>query len=351
MDSDLLTVQDYKVVRTFRKVKISAIKCVLGKEEIDYEQALRNCHVGESRIKRLIKTNGFKSISKVPGNLCVGDLSVIGARELCEELDIEKTSIDAFILVTQNPDYLIPPTSFTIQSKIGLKHECLLFDLISGCPGYINSLLMACCLIESGQCERILLCNGEVTSHDATGLAQPEAALESGDGCTVTLLERVEENSPMHFSVRNFGEMHDVVIQRNYGTHSARVPADSGEYEVDGSRINSFVLDNVCSHIKKFLDIEEIAQTKPTCIVAQQTGKTLLRGMAAVLGFQDNFIPFAAEDFGNISSASIPLSISALHHKGSTLGSSFLAGFGVGLSSALAIVDLKNTKILETTRV
>ena len=48
------------------------------------------------------------------------DLCVVAANKLFEKLNINKDTIDGLIMITQTPDYFVPPTSCIVQHRLGL---------------------------------------------------------------------------------------------------------------------------------------------------------------------------------------------------------------------------------------
>lgn len=48
------------------------------------------------------------------------DLCVAAANKLFEKLNINKDTIDGLIMITQTPDYFVPPTSCIVQHRLGL---------------------------------------------------------------------------------------------------------------------------------------------------------------------------------------------------------------------------------------
>ena len=66
------------------------------------------------------------------------------------KINPKKDEMDALILVSQSPDYFMPPTSNVIQGKLGLKHDMLCMDINQGCAGFeIGLLQLSCYLIRN----------------------------------------------------------------------------------------------------------------------------------------------------------------------------------------------------------
>jgi len=54
----------------------------------------------------------------VNGPVCASDLACFGMEHLFAEGLLQRDEIDALYVVTQSPDYLMPPTSSVIQGRL-----------------------------------------------------------------------------------------------------------------------------------------------------------------------------------------------------------------------------------------
>lgn len=88
------------------------------------------------------------------------DLCVEAADNLFEKLGVDKSTIDGLIMITQTPDYSVPPTSCVVQYRLGLDNCGLVYDSNIGCSAFPFGLQMACANITAG-CKKILLLVGD----------------------------------------------------------------------------------------------------------------------------------------------------------------------------------------------
>lgn len=336
----------------FHHVKIDAIKGLIGKESLSVTDLGSIFKIPEKKLNRIIRTNGFESLSIIPNTLSIGDLAVFTSRSLLQEIGFDVTKIDALIMVTQVPDYMIPPTSFTVQQRIDIRSSASLFDIVQGCPGYVNGLLMASCMIESGAYKHVLLCAGEVSSRIYNKNSESmESSLDAGDGFSATLLSYSEDLSDMEFYVSSDGNFFNTVIDYGYGNKAGRCPDNNSSkgFCIDGNSYNKYVLDNVSSVIKNFLNESTFADFG-VC-VAQQSSASIIKALSCMLNSPNNWIPFTARQIGNLSSASIPLALSELKGQLDLSKKILFAGFGVGLATSVCSCSLSQTKILPVLRV
>ena len=102
----------------FSDVKISGILLILPTHEQNFLDDMKNFDFPESRSLKLMKVMGYNKHRLVRNNECSSDLVIHGFRHLIDSSVIDPKSIDAMIVVTQSPDFLMPPTSSVIQGNL-----------------------------------------------------------------------------------------------------------------------------------------------------------------------------------------------------------------------------------------
>ena len=101
--------------------------------------------------------------------------------------------VDAIIVATSTKAYSFPSTAGIIQKEFKIKNSCLSFDISAACAGYIYALNTATSLIESSECNKVLIIASEKCS-DILNWGDRSTAILFGDGVSVALLEATEDN-------------------------------------------------------------------------------------------------------------------------------------------------------------
>src|SRR5207237_779176 len=92
---------------------------------------------------------------------CFSDLAYTATERLLEELQWRREEIDALIVVTQSPDYLIPATAIILQDRLKLTHATIAFDINLGCSGYPFGIYTVGSMLASGGIKKALLLVGD----------------------------------------------------------------------------------------------------------------------------------------------------------------------------------------------
>ena len=219
-------------------------------------------------------------------------------------------------------------------------------DTVQSCPGFIFSMIQACSFIESNLCKNVLLCVGDIVDRRyplSEDLSDYDSYLENSDGGACILFSYSHENNPIYISTQSYGEFYRSAFLPNFGMRSTRISESCDKYRVDGNLMNSFVLDTVSKHFASFISNNKICMDELDFIVFQQTGNALIKALGSVLELPEEKIPFIAKDYGNMSSASIPLSILKLNEINKKTNKVIFHSFGVGLASAICKMNLDGT--------
>ena len=331
----------------FKNVRIAGISAGVPKH-IEYTKDNPNIS-SEYNYEDFIKSTGIKS-RRIDENLTTSDLCCAAAEKLIEDLKWDKKEIEVLIFVTQGPDYIAPSTACIIQDRIGLNKECYAAELPLGCSGWVYGLSYAVSLLSSGCVKKALLMVGDAR------LQIPTIDPLVGFAGTVTALEYQEGADGFKFHMGTDGSGYDAIIIPDGGARN-QVSAKSFELEdVNGkqlcrlqSRMNgmdvfAFAISTAPKSMKKLAAQYELnLEAMDYCILHQANLQIdeIIRGK---MKYPEEKVPLCLHDFGNTSSASIPLTIvSQLKGKIEQKHTKFICcGFGIGLSWGSVAFDTEN---------
>jgi 3-oxoacyl-[acyl-carrier-protein] synthase-3 len=289
-----------------------------------------------SEIRKITAMAGIKSRRIADPDVCTSDLCTAAGQALLERLGWDPTTIDALILVTQTPDYVMPSTSCIIQHRLGIPVTCAAFDVALGCSAYVYGVWLANSLIASGGCRRILLLTGETPSKFVDPKDRTTALL-FGDAGSATALEAAQEgdDTRAYYVMMTDGAGGEHLIVPG-GMFRNRFPAEQSEYRLhmDGVQIFDFTRTRVPPLIEDLFALSATGPKDYTYFVFHQANQYLIKFIASKAGLDISRVPFSIGEFGNTGAASVPLTL-ALAGAPQGAGKDYnvmLLGFGVGLS-------------------
>ncbi|MDR0528332.1 MAG: ketoacyl-ACP synthase III [Zoogloeaceae bacterium] len=310
--------------------------------------------------ERLVRNIGIEFRRLANPWQCFSDLAYIAAEALLEKLQWAREEVDALIVVTQSPDYLIPATACILQDRLRLRTGVIAFDVNLGCSGYPFGINVLGSLIATGGVRKGLLLVGD----RCASLEDPIFS----DAGTATALEFSPGAPPMFFDLNTDGSGYKAIMLPAGGgrdpfnaRHLLPVREDENgrwhypdELILDGTEVLAFSTRRVPPAVEAILAYAGAAKEEVDWFVFHQANRMINETIRRKLALPEEKVPSTLRDFGNSSGASLPVTITArLREALSTAGKKrlLLSGFGVGLSWGNCLVTLENAvfpELLET---
>lgn len=296
-------------------------------------------HFEEEELQKLIQTIGIEHRRVAAPQTCSSDLCLAAAENLIKELNWNKEEIEALFFVTQTPDYLLPGTSLLIQQRLGLPKSCVTFDINQGCAGYVYGLsLITSFMSSSGLKKGLLLVGDTITKLIAPG-DQSLGPIFS-DGGTATALVYDNNSGPLYFNLDSEGQNHRAIIVQKGGSREPLMDNEKQFLSMKGLEVFNFSLKKVVPNIEELLLRSQQDKNSIDSFVFHQANSLILESISGKLHLDKAKVPSSLKEFGNTSSATIPLTITTQLPINNRIQNKKLvfSGFGVGLSLASAIV-------------
>ncbi len=137
--------------------------------------------------EKIEKKIGIKERHITAEGETASDLAVGAAEKIFTKHNIDRSTIDYLIFVTQSPDYHLPTTACTIQTRLGLSNRLTAIDVNLGCSGFVTGLSLAKAVVVSGQAKNVLLLTAETYSKYMHERDKSNRTI-FGDGSAATLV-------------------------------------------------------------------------------------------------------------------------------------------------------------------
>jgi 3-oxoacyl-[acyl-carrier-protein] synthase-3 len=349
----------------FHNKKITGLLNVLPKVEIDFEDEIDNYSFSKGQSMKLKSIMGYGKRRVVKKGTTVSDLCVFGMNHLFDKGLLRKEEIDAIVLITQSPDYLVPGTSYVIHGRLNLKKEMICLDINQACAGYTAGLNQAFMLLDQDEINKVVVMNADVRS---SRVSENDRSIRPliGDAASISIVENDSLNKLIHSTWNSEGTGFDSLIIPAGGykmpssKETALLTSDRNgntraldHLNMKGDKVFNFVQREVPLMISKLLENAGCPKENIDYYFFHQPNKFILKKLADKMEIPYDRMPNnIVENFGNSSSATIPICIAYnLGHK--LLTETFLVclgGFGAGLSWTsllLKVGELKFCEIIE----
>lgn len=310
---------------------------------------VRDCPPSQrSERERLVRNIGIQTRRICPEWQTFSDLAFVATDKLLDELGWKREEVDALIVVTQSPDYLIPSTAIILQDRLGLPQTTIAFDVNLGCSGYPFGLHLLGSMISAGGVKKGLLLVGDKSANVKDPLFS--------DAGTATAMEFDDNAAPMFFDLNSDGSGFKAIIKPVGGHrepyanhHSIPIRDESGELHwpdeliLDGPAVLSFSTQRIPPAVTKTLEYARLTKDEVDFFIFHQANRMINETIRKKLGLPVEKVPSTLHELGNTSGASLPVTITARLHEQLSSGKHklLLGGFGIGLSWGTAILDIQ----------
>ena len=273
----------------------------------------------------------------------LSDMGAVAAQHALASANKDPKDIDAVIMATCTPQYIIPSTASIIQKKIG-NNTAASFDFNSACSGFVYGLTTAYGLISSGVMKNILLVGGEKVSFFLDWSARDTAVL-FGDAAGAVVIESVDTDSKLYSSKLTCDPfLGEALMLKNFGS-SMKFDKDKDSYFFGISFVGQEVFKNAVKTMAKLAE-EALTEANLTIddidlCIPHQANLRILEATARRCNFPMEKMIVNLDKYGNTSAGSIPIALTEAIEEGKVKPNSkmlFLA-FGGGLTGAAAIID------------
>ena len=341
----------------FRNKRISGVLTVLPEREVKFEEEMENYNFPPAKSLKLKMAMGYNKHAIVNEGATVSDMAVKAFNNLFDEKLVEKDDLDALILVTQSPDYFMPPTSNVIQGLLDMKEDMLCMDINQGCAGYIIGLIQAYMLLEQESIKKVALVNADILSLKVSKKDRNSNPL-IGDALCVTIVENSEKENTIYCNLKMNGKGAETLMipAGGFKLPSSAATAEMKEdingnlrsldnLVMKGDEVFNFVQLEVPLLIEDALKTANLTVEDIDYYLFHQPNKFMLNKLADRLKVPHEKMPSnIVENFGNASGATIPTNISFNLSDKLTKDKMkvCMSGFGVGLTWGAIIQDLEN---------
>ncbi|GGH64364.1 3-oxoacyl-ACP synthase [Paenibacillus silvae] len=331
-----------------KNVAVRGVACAVPKTIVEASKS--NDIFGEENVSKFVKMTGVRQRHVASEKQTASDLAFVAAQNLIEHLKWEIDSIDGVVFVTQSPDYKAPATACVLHGRLGLKKDCIAFDVNLGCSGFVYGVYIAGSLMQTGDTKRVLFLGGD-TSTKGISFLDKSAAMLFGDAGFATALE-FDETSKIPFCYYTDGTGYKSIITpvgacRNpNGSQELREFGEGvirSDYDLymNGAEVFDFTITEVPKMLKSFMAEHNISENDYDLFAPHQANVFMLKHIAKKVKIPLDKLGVSMDRYGNTSVTSIPITICDTYGGKEQGNKKILApGFGIGLSWGTNYFDI-----------
>lgn len=258
------------------------------------------------------------------------------ARRALEDARMRADQVELILTATISSNVILPCTACEVQREIGAIHAAC-FDINAACCGFLMAWQTAQAYIEAGIYRKILIIGSESLSK-LTDWTDRGTCILFGDGAGAVVLTADEGKGFRTVLHSDGGKGASLTCS---GKHWLAGQEDTGFMKMDGREVFQFAVKRVPEVIQEVLELNECGLEDIDYFVVHQANRRIIEGVAKRLRADICKFPMNLQEYGNTSSASIPILLDELRRKGTLKKGDriLMAGFGAGLSWGAGIMD------------
>jgi 3-oxoacyl-[acyl-carrier-protein] synthase-3 len=253
-----------------------------GKHQFMNEDGTPFAYSNETVIGKFKGITGIDERRYAEPSVITSDMAYLASDKAIKKAGIDPESLD-YIIVAHNfgdiksgtiQSDALPCLAARVKNKLQIQNpKCVAFDILFGCPGWIEGMLQAYALIKSGMAKKCLVIGAEALSrvvdpHDRDSMIY-------ADGAGATIVETTQENCGIlsHESASyTYSEKDYLFYGKSYNTD-----LDPAVFyiKMHGRKIYEFALSNVPTAMKSCLEKSGIAIEEVKKILIHQANEKM----------------------------------------------------------------------------
>ena len=210
----------------------------------------------------------------------------------------------------------------------------MVFDINQGCAGYVVGLITVASLLRQVKGKALLLV-GESNAVENDNVSGDD--LLTGDAASATAREYCEK-------------VNNCIVYKNYcdGSRANLLYMNHQKRGfMDGNAILLFGLTDVATLVREFIHENCIDEENIDFYAFHQAQKMIVDGIAQEAQIDNEKVLYSSDDYGNTSSASIPLTLCKSKEDQDILGVQkiLMCGYGIGLTWGVVYTEVDYDKI------
>jgi 3-oxoacyl-[acyl-carrier-protein] synthase III len=282
----------------------------------------------------IVERTGIRKRHIVPKGSAItnAQLGTQAARVALEKAGVLPEQVDGIICATVTPDTFFPSTACHIQAALGAT-KAFAFDISAACAGFVYSLSLAKNFILAGQGSTYLIIGSEVLSR-ATDYTDRATCILFGDGAGAAVVQGTDDENTGILStcLSSDGTLANILYCNAWGENRYMF--------MQGREVFKNAVRMMVDMSYKALAAAGLSLGDIDYLVPHQANMRIINAIRDTLKLPQEKVVGNLENYGNTSSASIPIALNEAIDdgrvkKGSTL---LLAALGGGITVASAVV-------------
>jgi len=259
----------------------------------------------------ILTRTGIRERHIADPDVATSDLATEAAKIALAQRGMDASELDAILLCTVTPDMMFPSTACIIQNNLGAKGAWG-FDLVAACSSFVYGLTTAATFVKSGTHKNVLVIGADCMSRiiDYTDRA---TCILFGDGAGAMIVEAAEDGEPGFIDFNNEID--------GSGADDLKMPAGGSRMppthetvdqrlhyvKQQGQQVFKYAVRKMYESSRDLLARNNFTGKDVDVFIPHQANMRIINAAAERLGIDCSKVIVDIQDYGNTTSATVPL--------------------------------------------
>jgi len=276
---------------------------------------------GEEIIEKFHDITGIRERRYLPEDRNLSDIAHIAAQKAIDDAGIDAETIDQIIVAHNFGDIkhgsiqtdILPSLASRVKHLLKIKNpSCVAYDILFGCPGWVQGMIQADAFIKAGIGKRFLVIGAEALSRVVDPYDRDSMIYSDGAGATI--VEGIEEENKRGFlsssmQTDTFDEAYYLFLGES---NKPAYKPNTRYIKMYGRKIYEYAISKVPAAMQLALERADLNVNDVNKILIHQANEKMDEAMVKRLyrlykeKVPENIMPLSVRTLGNSSVATIP---------------------------------------------
>jgi 3-oxoacyl-[acyl-carrier-protein] synthase-3 len=274
-------------------------------------------------VEKFKQITGIEERRYATGEIDTSDMATIAAQKAIEDAGCDPETIDQIIMAHNFGNVVIhtiqtdvlPALASRVKHALGIKNpSCVAYDILFGCPGWIQGLIQADAFIKCGMAKKCLVIGAETLSRVLDVYDRDSMIFSDGAGACIVEARSTDETISGILSASVQSHCGDEVTYLNLGKSNYPNSDPRIRYiKMKGRKVYEYALKYVPMAMKDCIDKSgvDIHQVKKIFIhqANEKMDESIIKALYKLYDIRhvpENIMPMSIHYLGNSSVATVP---------------------------------------------
>lgn len=274
-------------------------------------------------VDKFEKITGIAERRYVTDNLNTSDIATIAAELAIKDSGIDPETLD-FIIVAHNfgnvlkdtiQTDMVPSIGSRVKQSLKIKNtKCIPYDILFGCPGWVQGIIQADVMFRAGEASKALIIGAETLSRVIDKYDRDSMIFSDGAGAAVLEYKQLTKNDSGILGTSAASHTVDEAFYINMDASNYPGSDEAVRYiKMKGRKVYEYALKNVPEAMKDCIDKSKLGIKDIKKIFIHQANEkmdeAIIKGLYKLYGYTEapsNIMPMSVHYLGNSSVATVP---------------------------------------------